>query len=243
MKNMFYLCGELERLDLSNFDTSNVTNMENMFNKCRKLQEIKGIKNFNTKNVTNMTAMFNNCNELRSLDLSNFNSIKVTNMHKMFEECFELEYLDLSNFNTSNVIDMSFMFNKCYKLKEIKGINNFNMKKVNNIIEMFSDCFSLKNNNELLPQLNKSFQNIELVKTEKKLITVYFNSSSQHIKLFPITCYNTDPFSSLEEKLYIKNPSLKQKDLIFLSGGKIIITTQTLVQNKIKDKDVILIND
>ena len=217
--------------------------MQNMFNKCRKLKEIKGINNFNTINVTNMGAMFGDCNELKYLDLSNFNTIKVINMHKMFSECFELEILDLSNFNTSNVTDMSFMFNKCYKLKEIKGINNFNFEKVNNMIEMFSDCFVLNNNNQLVSSLNKSIQNIEQVNQEKKLITVIFNSSSQHIKQFPLSCYNTDPFSVLEEKLYLEKPELKHKNVLFLSGGKVIITSQTLEQNKIKDQDVILIND
>ena len=97
---MFQLCGELEYIDLSNFDTSKVTDMSYMFNECLKLKEIKGINNFNTINVTNMKTMFQYCNEL--------------------------EYIDLSNFDTSKVTDMSWMFNQCLKLKEIKGINNFN---------------------------------------------------------------------------------------------------------------------
>ena len=33
MRAMFQECNEIEYLDLSNFDTSNVTNMEGMFNK------------------------------------------------------------------------------------------------------------------------------------------------------------------------------------------------------------------
>ena len=110
-------------------------------------------------------------------------------------------------------------------------------------MECFQTVFLLKNNDWLLFQINNSFQNIEYLNTEKKLITVFFNSSSQRIKNYPITCYNTDPFSSIEEKLYLQDPLLKQKDLIYLSGGKVIIRTQTLEQNKIKDKDVILIND
>ena len=214
-----------------------------MFNKCRKLLEIKGINNFNTNNVANMRAMFGNCNELKSLDLSNFNTIKVQNMHKMFDECFELEYLDLSNFNTSNVTNMSFMFNKCYKLKEIKGINNFNYEKVININEMFSDCHELKNNNGLIASLNKSVLNLEPVNQVKTLITVYFNSSDQHIMNFPLSCYNTDSFSELEEKLLLEKPELKHKDLIFLSGGRVINTSLTLEQNKLKEKDLNLIND
>ena len=34
MGGMFQECKELEYLDLSNFDTSNVTKMNHMFNKC-----------------------------------------------------------------------------------------------------------------------------------------------------------------------------------------------------------------
>ena len=44
---MFQECRVLENLDLSNFDTSNVTDMGWMFFGCNKLKEIKGIKNFN----------------------------------------------------------------------------------------------------------------------------------------------------------------------------------------------------
>ena len=39
---MFNLCSELEFLDLSNFNTSNVIDMELLFNKCHKLKKLKG---------------------------------------------------------------------------------------------------------------------------------------------------------------------------------------------------------
>ncbi len=54
MSTMFDECIELEYLDLSNFDTSNVTDMGWMFNKCLKLKEIKGINKLNTNKVNNM---------------------------------------------------------------------------------------------------------------------------------------------------------------------------------------------
>ena len=181
-----------------------------------------------------MKAMFNDCNELKSLDLSNFNTIKVIKMNKMFENCFELEYLDLSNFNISNVDDMSFMFSKCYKLNEIKGINDFNLDKVLNKEEMFSEC---PYDSKIVvakappPPLNNN----------KKLITVYFTSSSQDILNFPLSSYNTDTFSTLEEKLYNEKPELKHLNVYFLSGGRKLESSLTLEQNKIKDKDTILI--
>ena len=49
---MFHQCVELESLDLSNFNTANVTDMEGMFSKCTKLKEIKGLNNFITSKIS-----------------------------------------------------------------------------------------------------------------------------------------------------------------------------------------------
>ena len=68
MNGMFNECSEIDHLNLSNFNTSNVTNMLAMFNDCRKLKEIIGIEKFNTINVTNMCCIFSNCSELEYLN-------------------------------------------------------------------------------------------------------------------------------------------------------------------------------
>ena len=47
---MFQFCLNLKCLDLSNFDTTLVTDMGAMFNGCQRLKEIKGINTFNTVN-------------------------------------------------------------------------------------------------------------------------------------------------------------------------------------------------
>ena len=49
MYAMFHLCGEIEHLDLSNFDTTNVLNMSWMFNKCDKLKYLNCL-NFSLNN-------------------------------------------------------------------------------------------------------------------------------------------------------------------------------------------------
>ena len=87
MNTMFQQCNVLENLDLSNFDTSNVTDMEAMFNKCYKLKEIKGINNFKTNKVIIMKIMFQHCKELHNLDLSNFDTSNVTDIAGMFNQC------------------------------------------------------------------------------------------------------------------------------------------------------------
>ena len=65
MSAMFKSCIEFEYLNLSNFDTSNVTNMEGMFFGCLKLKEIKGLNNFDISKVTNMISMFSLCPKLK----------------------------------------------------------------------------------------------------------------------------------------------------------------------------------
>ena len=130
MNKLFNECTSLEYLDLSNFNTSNVTNMEDMFNGCYKLENIIGINKFNTSYVVYM--------------------------NKMFQDCKVLKDLDLSNFNTQNVINMEYMFNRCRNLEEIKGLNGFIAYKVTSLKSMFQDCNSLKSLDLDLSNLNIS---------------------------------------------------------------------------------------
>ena len=60
---MFRDCDKLQSLDLSNFDTSNVYNMDSMFYSCHNLQSLD-LSNFDTSIVANMDSMFTYCNNL-----------------------------------------------------------------------------------------------------------------------------------------------------------------------------------
>ena len=235
MEKMFNECRELENIDVSYFDTSNVFNMGNMFSNCLKIKEIKGINNFNTRKVTNMINMFQNCNELKSLDLSNFNTLNVINMSRMFSDCYKLEFLDLSNFEFSYEADMSYMFFKCYVLKEIKGINKFKNIRTTNIayIEgMFEECRVLIKK-DLIPQ----FKQGEII--EK--IIVNFISVDQNIQC-QISCYINEIFSTIEEKLCLKFPELRENETFFLVNGIKINKALTLAENKIKNENTIVID-
>ena len=254
---------KIEYLDLSNFETSNVTDMGWMFNKCHKLKQIKGINNFNTNKVTNLRAMFQLCKELAYLDLSNFNTYNVIDMEAMFNECHqlkqirginkfntnkviimrvmfhnckELEYLDLSNFNTSNVTDMRGMFCNCYKIKVIIGINNFIISKFAKINLMFDECYELQND------LSKF--GIRGVKKEdnRSLYAVNFMSTDSNI-IYPVICKKTDNFSTLEEKLFEKYPELKRKNIYYLVNGSTVNRLITIEQNKIKNNANFIINE
>lgn len=98
------------------WDTSNVTNMANMFNGCSSLISLD-VSNWDTANVININSIFNFCEALTSLDVSNWDTANVTNMAWMFSDCSALTSLDMSNLDTSNVTDMKLMFANCGNLQ------------------------------------------------------------------------------------------------------------------------------
>ena len=120
-------------------NTSAVTNMNNMFGGCHKL-ESPDLGGFNTANVTNMAYMFDCCYSLKSPDLSSFNTAKVTDMTNMFASCSSLTSLDLSGFNTAKVTDMTNMFVGCSILNTIYVRNGWSTAAVTSSSDMFKDC-------------------------------------------------------------------------------------------------------
>ena len=141
MSDMFYMCFYLTSLDVSNFDTSKVTNMEGMFSRCNSLTSLD-VSNFDTSQVTDMEDMFYGCSGLTSLDLSNFDTSQVTNMVGMFYYCDKLTSLDVSKFDTSNVTDMSNMFSSCKSLTSL-DVSKFDTSKVTSMGSMFYECSRL----------------------------------------------------------------------------------------------------
>ena len=92
--------------------------MSFMFHGCSALTSLD-LTNFNTANVTYMDNMFNGCSALTSLDLTNFNTAKVTHMNNMFEGCSALTTIYASDkFVTDNVSNGSDMFTGCKSLKD-----------------------------------------------------------------------------------------------------------------------------
>ena len=149
---MFSGMSSLTSLDLSNFNTSNVTNMSSMFYNMRNLTSLD-LSNFNTSNVTLMNYMFSGMSNLAMLDLSNFNTSNVVDMWGMFAYAPSLTSLDLSNFDTSNVTNMRSMFAlgdedvSKDKLERIYVNNDFNTAKLTDTYQMFGNRKKLRGGN------------------------------------------------------------------------------------------------
>ena len=189
-------------IDLSNFNTSQVTNMAGMFGFMASLTSLNLI-NFDTSQVTNMAAMFSNIVLLTTLDLSNFNTSKVTNMSNMFNNMASLTTLDLSSFDTSNVTDMRYMLSSMRNLTTL-DLSNFNTSQVTNMNGMFSLLDNMWTSND---KLEKIYVNNDF--NTSKLIT-FSNIFSNRKKLRGGNgSYLTDPSTADKSWLRVDRPGVQ----------------------------------
>ena len=73
-------------IDISDWDVSNVTNMNGMFFMCKELKSVGDISGWDVSNVTSMTSMFDGCIFFNQ-DLSKWNVSKVRYYSYMFDGC------------------------------------------------------------------------------------------------------------------------------------------------------------
>lgn len=143
-------------IDLTEFDTTNVVNMDYMFLKADlgdsfSLGSItntqandagRNILTLNTEGVTSMSGMFKDC-KVKHLDLSSLRTHNVTDFSDMFYNCDSLIDLNVDGFDTSNAEDFNGMFNGCHKLTQL-NVKHFNVNSVLHISYLFSGCRRLK---------------------------------------------------------------------------------------------------
>lgn len=132
---MFSSYNNVNTMDFSNVDTSQVTDMSYMFYGLYGLTSLD-LSKFNTSNVTTMNGMFYYSTGFTSLDLSSFNTSNVTNMAYMFYYMNKLTDLDISSFDTSKVTNVNYLFGGSYKLANIK-MNNASFESVTSSILPF----------------------------------------------------------------------------------------------------------
>ena len=135
-------CTNLISLDLSQWNTTNVTNMSSMFSGCSHLITLD-VSGWDTSAVINMYNMFYGCSSLTSLDVSGWDTSAVINMYNMFYGCSSLTSLDVSGWDTSAVTNFFSMFRDCSKLQAL-DCSNWDVSAANNIESFFRSCKALK---------------------------------------------------------------------------------------------------
>ncbi|MCQ2978587.1 MAG: BspA family leucine-rich repeat surface protein [Clostridia bacterium] len=146
MYQMFECSKNLKKLDLSSFDTSNVTDASCMFEGCINLKEIIFGSNCTFENCTNFKKMFYLDHSLEELNIQMFDTANVYNWSSFVEECFSLKEINVgekfttknlpyTNGTSTNKTNLSWMFTQCFELKN----------DITNIIDDTSNAFNLSN--------------------------------------------------------------------------------------------------
>ena len=212
---LFHNLSKLSSLNLFNFTTNSLTNMEYMFANCNNLLDID-LSSIKTENVKNISFLFYNCNKLESLDLSYFNTSNVQNMISVFKGCNSLKYLnlsfwdftkvilplnifsdisnsikyiDLNNCNFSNLLDLSYLFYYLHTLIPL-DLSFCDISNAKNIELFFGNCKLLKS----LNLSNFSTNNVE------KMTGMFYNCES--IQNLDLSDFNTDNVKNMDYMFY-----------------------------------------
>ncbi|MCT6846927.1 MAG: BspA family leucine-rich repeat surface protein, partial [Lactobacillus helsingborgensis] len=109
---------EIKEIDL-NANIKIIGSANGLFKNLKNLATIKGSSNLDTSQVTNMEQMFSNCPKLTALDLSSLNTDNVTSYSSMFSGDAALTSVDLSSFKVAANTEMKDMFSSCSSLTKL----------------------------------------------------------------------------------------------------------------------------
>ena len=217
MSYMFYNSNSLKSINLSNFNTSKLLYANNMFNGCTSLESLD-LSNFNTSKVTNFSNMFRDCQKMKEINLSNFDTSSATNFANLFHNCSSLTTLDLSSFNTNKVTYMGSMFYNCSSLTSL-DLSNFNTSNVINMgYGMFYNCKSLKE--------------LDLSNFDTKKVIDFsdmFNGCSS-LENIELSSFDTTNATNMANMFY-NCKSLKQLDLSSFNTSKVTNMSKMFLQN------------
>ena len=216
--------GNIKDLDISNFDTSKVTQMSGMFSGMSSLTSLD-LSNFNTSKVWDMDSMFSGMSSLTSLDLSNFDTSRVAymrwmfsgmssltsfkfshfghfyvEMDGMFSGMSSLTSLDLSNFDTSAATSMRVMFSDMSSLTSL-DLSSFNTSNVTDMEGMFYNVSSLT---------SLDLSNLDTSKVEDMVGMFRGMSSLTSLKL---PNFDTSNVKTMEYMFYLENENASRDQL------------------------------
>ena len=139
MNNLFSGSNDLQSVDFSGCDLSNVTDTSGMFNWAD--WNIKSVNLKNTKNVTDdilkIYAKAINISNATTADLSDINlSPNVTSLNGLFSNMTKLKNVNLSGLDISHITDMGGMFSGDSNLESL-DLSGLDLSKVTNTNNMF----------------------------------------------------------------------------------------------------------
>ena len=111
---MFRKMSNLETLNVTNFNTSQCTYFDNLFEDCKSLTNIIGIENWDTSNVISLRNLFLGATSIENLNLSGWDLSSCTGAVTAFGKIFN--ELKITNFQAPQNINTSITFTYCPNL-------------------------------------------------------------------------------------------------------------------------------
>ena len=140
MSNLFTtIMNKTNNIDVSKWNVSNVTNMKLMFNGFEDFD--CDLSSWDVSKVEDMNGMFFVCKKFKGKGLEYWDVSKVKDMNGIFYYCTNFNH-DLSNWNVSNVEDMEYMFVGCENFDY--DLSSWDVSKVENMYSMFQGCKKFK---------------------------------------------------------------------------------------------------
>ena len=248
MSRMFEQFGNMSKSldkvpDVSNWDTSKVENMSNMFSEycyyaSNKLDKVPDVSNWSTSKVTNMSKMFHSFGPINinsfvpsAPNVSNWNTSKVVDMSCMFSNyAFTSTCLnsapDVSKWDTSNVTNMSSMFD-CYgfsssALDAAPNVSNWFTQKVTTTESMFNHYGYYSSAIKTAPDVSKWLtSNIE---NTSKMFACYSVNNSYSLDLSSWETTKDSNYSCMLQNMKVKSIRLGSRFNINLSNSGACLT-------------------
>ena len=197
--NMFYLD------NWSNAAPTSIT-----FNNKENIKTITKLKGLDTSNVTDMNSMFNGCSSLTTLDLSGLNTSKVTTMQEMFSGCTSLTSLNLSDLNMKKLQYVAHMFYECSSLTDVFISQEVTLNRLTNNLSKEGISYIPKtatihyngvdykwNKKWTISEINVHVLYGEVVDTSKALPTITLNDEVNTPNLYtPFNIFHLETWSN-----------------------------------------------
>jgi surface protein len=167
--------------NISNWDTSNITNMGEMFLNCGvSASTIPDITSWDVSNVTSMFSMFEG--STFNQNIGSWDTGSVTNMQEMFKDATNFNY-SLNSWDMANVTTINSMFAGATSYNQ--PVNSWTLTDLTNMESLFAGATAFNSN-----------PNFTLPAAVTSLASVFFNATSFNQ---PVTwnVSNITSFSSL----------------------------------------------
>ena len=161
-------------------------------------------------------------------------------------EKLKQDIIRLNNENSLLKDENQRLKNENQYLKNDLNIKSKDLKK--NLLKIDELNIALTNKNDEINNLNNEIKNIKLNDNQKnefirkdEMLTIQFKSIDQKVDTV-FTCKKTDVFVRIEEMLYNEYPEFKDLNTYFTVNGQVVRRFRNMQENKIRNKDKILLN-